>query len=98
MPMNKSLTLFLVLGIAGFCTVRAQEAQSQDGMGKLSAAAATEATAKKTPDGKPAPAEKRGPTEITATKEASFDGKQRVAVFLGDVRVQDSEFTLNAER
>lgn len=76
--------------------LRAQESKAED-TGKLSPAAVSEDTQKKSPDAKPT-AVKRGPTEITATKEASFDGKQRMAVFLGNVRIEDPEFTLSAEK
>lgn len=38
------------------------------------------------------------PTEITATKEATFDEKTRIAVFLGNVRVKDPQFNLAADK
>jgi lipopolysaccharide transport protein LptA len=37
-------------------------------------------------------------TEITAQKEATFDEKGNVAVFVGDVRVNDPSFLMTAER
>jgi lipopolysaccharide export system protein LptA len=86
-------TLLCAFALVGTSAIRAQEASPGD-MGKLSpaATAAPDDTSKKTGTAK------RGPTEITATKEASFDGKQRMAVFLGDVRIDDPEFTLKAEK
>lgn len=41
-----------------------------------------------------ADAQQKGPTEITSTKEATFDNKTRQAIFTGDVRVKDPEFTI----
>ncbi len=40
----------------------------------------------------------RTPTEITASKETTFDEKTRKAVFLGDVTVKDSQFNLTCEK
>lgn len=40
----------------------------------------------------------RPPTEITASKETSFDEKTRKVVFIGDVVVKDPEFHLTCER
>ncbi len=37
-------------------------------------------------------------TEITAQKEATFDEKGNKAVFTGDVRVNDPQFTLTADK
>lgn len=37
-------------------------------------------------------------TEITSTREASFDAKARKAVFVGDVNVKSPEFELSADR
>jgi lipopolysaccharide transport protein LptA len=47
--------------------------------------------------GAPVAAEKK-PTEITASKETTFDEKARVAVFTGDVTVVDSQFNLRCEK
>ncbi|HWL50871.1 MAG TPA: LptA/OstA family protein [Chthoniobacteraceae bacterium] len=38
------------------------------------------------------------PTEITASKETTFDEKTRKAVFLGDVSVKDAQFHLTCEK
>ena len=51
----------------------------------------------------PPPAEKQDPnapteTEILATTGADFDAKERVAVFKGDVRVNDPRFQLACDR
>jgi lipopolysaccharide export system protein LptA len=40
----------------------------------------------------------KGPTEITATKEAQFDTKTRVGVFIGNVKVVDPQFTMTSDR
>jgi len=40
----------------------------------------------------------RQPTEITASKETTFDEKSRTAVFLGDVTVHDAQFHLTCEK
>lgn len=40
----------------------------------------------------------KGPTEITATKEAQFDVKTRTGVFVGNVKVVDPQFTLTSDR
>lgn len=45
-----------------------------------------------------ADATERKPTEITASKETSFDEKTRVAVFVGDVTVTDAQFNLTCDR
>jgi len=38
------------------------------------------------------------PTIITASTEASFDGKLKMAIFIGDVRIKDPQFTLTATK
>lgn len=51
------------------------------------------------PEAKATPeAAKKGPTEITAEKEATFDEKAHVAIFLGAVHVVDPQFTLTADK
>ena len=40
----------------------------------------------------------KGPTEITATKEAQFDTKTRIGVFIGNVKVVDPQFTMTSDR
>jgi len=42
--------------------------------------------------------ETKGPTEITSTKGVSFDEKNRVGVFTGDVRVKDPQFNLTSDK
>lgn len=42
--------------------------------------------------------ESRPPTEITSSKEASFDDKTRMAVFLGEVQVRDAQFTITCDK
>ncbi len=43
-------------------------------------------------------AQQKGPTEITSTKEATFDNKTRQAVFTGNVHVKDPEFSITCEK
>lgn len=43
-------------------------------------------------------ATKREPTVITASKQASFDGKLKVAIFEGDVRIKDPQFSLSSDK
>lgn len=43
-------------------------------------------------------APKKAPTEITASKETTFDEKTRTVVFIGDVTVKDAEFNLTCEK
>jgi len=40
----------------------------------------------------------KGPTIITATQEASFDSQNSVAIFTGDVQVQDPQFSMTCDR
>lgn len=40
----------------------------------------------------------RQPTEITASRETTFDEKARVAVFTGDVKVVDAQFNLSCDK
>jgi len=44
----------------------------------------------------PTPA--KAPTEITATEDATFSEKTRIAVFDGDVHVKDPEYTLTCDK
>lgn len=55
------------------------------------------ALAPKAKGGTQNPAQKP-PTEITAKKSASFDGKGQIAVFVGEVKVKDSQFDLSCEK
>jgi lipopolysaccharide export system protein LptA len=68
--------------------------------GTTAAAAASPArgtkdsTAKKPNDDQ----QQKAPTEITATKEATYDEKTRKAVFIGDVVVKDPQMTINCDK
>jgi len=44
------------------------------------------------------PKETKGPTEITSTKGVTFDEKNRVGTFTGDVRVKDPQFNLVSDK
>ena len=53
------------------------------------------------PGGKPEDrpnSQSKQPTEITASIETTFDERTRTAVFVGDVMVKDSQFTLTCEK
>ncbi|MDP9292276.1 MAG: hypothetical protein M3O82_07930, partial [Verrucomicrobiota bacterium] len=82
--MNKRLiaVLFLSAGVV--------MAQKPDG--------SPTAKPRSSPAAKSADAGKKAPTEITAEKEATFDEKAHVAVFLGTVRIVDPQFTLTADK
>ena len=54
-------------------------------------------SAKPTPKPKPAAAEKKA-TEITCTGETTFDAKAGLAVFLKEVKVNDPQFALTADK
>jgi lipopolysaccharide transport protein LptA len=94
-----------VIAVALVMQLRAQEAPDRPGLlrapddtksvetAQMVKAESTAATGKSGARSKP-----EGPTEITSTKEASFNGKARTAVFVGDVRVKDPMFDLSAER
>lgn len=89
--MNKFLLLLGVFGTTAFCAVSAQ-----DDAGGAVFIKTPDATA--SGDAGKNPAAKKAPTEITSKQEASFDTKQRMAIFLGEVHVKDPQFTLNAEK
>ncbi|HEX8372292.1 MAG TPA: LptA/OstA family protein [Chthoniobacterales bacterium] len=40
----------------------------------------------------------KGPTVVTASKEANFDSQNHVAVFVGDVQVQDPQFSMTCDK
>ena len=42
--------------------------------------------------------ESKGPTEITAHEQAQFDAQTRSAVFFGNVKVVDPQFTMTADK
>ena len=42
--------------------------------------------------------ESKGPTEITAHEQAQFDAQSRSAVFTGNVKVVDPQFTMTADK
>jgi lipopolysaccharide export system protein LptA len=74
-----------------------------DSFGAASATPAPEGSpARATKPGKSglpgAAAKQQGPTEITCTKEATFDNRSRRAVFTGSVKVKDPQFTISCER
>ena len=60
----------------------------------------SEAVASPSPDAKKKSeaAEQKPPTEITATKEATYDEKTRQAIFTGDVHVKDPEVTITCDK
>src|SRR4051794_31452427 len=62
----------------------------------LEAPSDADATVKK-PKAAPTP-DPKAPTEITCVKETTFDEKTRVAVFLGEVKVNDPQFKLSCDK
>lgn len=46
----------------------------------------------------PKAAPEKQPTEITATKETSFDERSRVVIFVGEVKVRDAQFNLSCDK
>lgn len=100
--MNKYLFLLCVFGTTAFCAAQAQD-DADGGLFIKPPASTVSGDVKKNPDAaidaaKKNPGVQKAPTEITATKEASFDTKQRMAVFLGAVHVKDPQFTLDADK
>src|ERR1043166_1608317 len=55
----------------------------------------TDAKQKAKPDEQP---EQKGPTEITATEETTYDEKTRKAIFKGNVVVKDPQFTITCAK
>ena len=47
---------------------------------------------------KPEAVGEKKPTEILCSKETTFDGKTRIAVFVGDVKVTDPQFNLVCQK
>ena len=55
-------------------------------------------TTAKTAKKQPAPVAEKKPTEINCSKETTFDGKTRIVVFVGDVKVEDPQFNLTCDK
>lgn len=96
--MNKSQAAILVVGLILCSPLRAQDPTSET-FKKLDAmdGQKTPAPSPSAPT-KPAVNPAQEPTTITATKESTFDGKSKVAVLFGDVRVDNPEFKLSADK
>ena len=56
------------------------------------------ADAKKGPDVLGGDGSAKGPTEITARDEVQFDGTARTAIFVGNVKVIDPQFTMTTDK
>jgi len=82
----------IVLLFLGACAANAQQSPSMNGGSKPEAKPAGAFSGL----GKDRPADAK--TEITATKEATFDNAASVAEFTGNVIVRDPQFTLNCDR
>jgi lipopolysaccharide export system protein LptA len=108
--MNKTLLSALCLASA-LCGLHAQQSTPTSQLLKpmeslsIDTAASGKTAAKEASAQQKAPefrtdADKRakGPTEITCSKEASFEDKSRKAVFTGEVRVKDPQFTMTADK
>lgn len=79
----------------GFGLVNKPAMMSQPGDAALDAAPSPPAGGKRKGD---AAAGQKPPTEITSTKDASYDEKTRQAIFTGDVRVKDTEVTITCDK
>jgi lipopolysaccharide transport protein LptA len=82
----------IVLLFLGACAAHAQQSPSMNGGGKPEAKPAGAFAGM----GKDRPADAK--TEITASKEATFDNAASVAEFTGSVIVHDPQFTLSCDR
>lgn len=92
--MNKR---FLILAFAGLASASRLLAQ-QDNIDLFKQLQNMEGD-KKADAQQPAPVgDQKDATIITATKDSSFDQKEHLAVFSGDVKVQNPQFTLTAEK
>jgi lipopolysaccharide export system protein LptA len=56
------------------------------------------ADAKKTPGAPGDDGESKGPTEITAKEEVDFDANAHTAIFVGNVKVIDPQFTMTTDK
>lgn len=96
--MNKFPAPFLIAGLVLCSPLRAQDSNSE----KFKQIDAMDG--QKTPSPSPGPSAKpavnpaQEPTTITAAKESTFDGKSKVAVLFGDVKVENPEFRLSADK
>jgi lipopolysaccharide export system protein LptA len=98
-----------LIGLAGSDAQEATPIKEADLLKQIDSfgAAATPPAAEGSPARSPKPgkpgrlgadAKQQGPTEITCTKEATFDNRSRRAVFTGSVKVKDPQFTISCER
>ncbi len=92
--MNKNAPIAAAALLALATSLRAQAPTTEAEL--LAKLKQVEAVTAPTPP--PAPAVPPKVTEITATEGASFDNEKQVAVFVGDVRVNDPQFKLTSER
>lgn len=83
----------LLLMLAAGASAMAQESELMKRLDALDAGNAP-ATARATP----VPDVDKPPTEITATKEATYDEKNHRAVFTGDVHVNDAQFRITCDK
>src|SRR5581483_4162452 len=101
--MSKFLfVLFSLTGCAAIAFAQ-QDPGEADLLKKLDAINSTaglspSSTPAPSPDKKSTSDQQQGPTEITATKEATYDEKTRMAVFTGDVHVNDPQFKITCDK
>ncbi len=82
----------IILLFLGVCAANAQQTPSMNGGVKPNSTPSGSFSGL----GKDRPADSK--TEITASKEATFDNAANVAEFTGNVIVRDPQFTLNCDR
>jgi lipopolysaccharide export system protein LptA len=82
-------------------STRASAHASASAAGASKKGAATEkgaAEAKKSPGAPGDDEESKGPTEVTAKEEVDFDGNAHTAIFIGNVKVIDPQFTMTTDK
>ena len=97
--MSRAILVFIALTFVCFAA-SAQEGGEAGLLRRLDAInAASSPSPSATPETKTADsAAQKPPTEITATKEATYDEKTRKAVFTGDVHVNDPQFKITCDK
>jgi lipopolysaccharide export system protein LptA len=111
---KKSVFFFITILALATSATRAQQSSPPPGPPAAATGKARTAKAKKVdPKVSASPGEKnnstdlfgsggsdrpKGPTEITSKEQAQFDSRGRVAIFLGDVKVVDPQFTMTSDK
>lgn len=112
--MKKSVFFFITILVLATSATQAQQSSpppgapaATTGKGRTAKAKKVESKASATPADKNKSTDlfggggsdrPKGPTEITSREQAQFDSRGRVAVFLGDVKVVDPQFTMTSDK